>query len=80
MKSAELVLVDIKKMPKTHEELKNWVINKSRDNYLITLMLLKMFKTLLLVVLFQLTSNQSGHSLPLQHLILFQKNLNYFME
>ena len=36
MKSAELVLVDIKKMPKTHEELKNWVINKSKeDNYLI---------------------------------------------
>ena len=31
MKSAELVLVDIKKMPKTHEELKNWVINKSRE-------------------------------------------------
>ena len=31
MKSAELVFVDIKKMPKTHEELKNWVINKSRE-------------------------------------------------
>ncbi len=31
MKSAELVLVDIKKMPKTHRDLKNWVINKSRE-------------------------------------------------
>ena len=36
MKSAELVLVDIEKMPKTHNELKNWVINKSKEaNYLI---------------------------------------------
>ena len=30
MKSAELVLVDVKKMPQTHEELKNWVIKKSK--------------------------------------------------
>ena len=36
MLSADLVLVDIKKMPKTHEDLKNWVIEKSRSkNYLI---------------------------------------------
>ena len=36
MKSAELVLVNIDKMPKTHEGLKNWVINKSRQSdYLI---------------------------------------------
>ena len=36
MLSAKLVLVDIDKMPKTHEELKNWVINKSKDeNYLL---------------------------------------------
>ena len=36
MLSADLVLVDIKKMPKTHEGLKNWVIEKSRSrNYLI---------------------------------------------
>ena len=26
MLSADLVLVDIKKMPQTHEDLKNWVI------------------------------------------------------
>ena len=32
MLSAKLVLVDVEKMPKTHEELKNWVINKSKDN------------------------------------------------
>ena len=31
MKSAELVLVDIKKMPQTHEDLKKWVINKSKE-------------------------------------------------
>ena len=31
MKSAQLVLVDIKKMPKTHEGLKNWVIKKSQE-------------------------------------------------
>ena len=30
-KSAELVLVDKNKMPKTHDELKEWVINKSRE-------------------------------------------------
>lgn len=30
--SAKLVLVDVTKMPKTHEELKLWVINKSREN------------------------------------------------
>ena len=36
MKSAELVLVDVKKMPQTHEELKNWVIKKSKEkNYLL---------------------------------------------
>jgi len=29
--AAELVLVDTKQMPKTHNELKNWVINKSRQ-------------------------------------------------
>ncbi|MFL2676769.1 MAG: oxygenase MpaB family protein [Alphaproteobacteria bacterium] len=32
MLSAELVLIDIKKMPKTHEGLKKWVIEKSREN------------------------------------------------
>ena len=36
MLSAELVLIDIEKMPKTHEGLKNWVIEKSREkNYLL---------------------------------------------
>ena len=36
MKAAELVLINIDKMPKTHEELKIWVMNKSRENnYLI---------------------------------------------
>ena len=36
MKSAELVLVDISKMPKTHESLKEWVISKSKEpEYLI---------------------------------------------
>jgi uncharacterized protein (DUF2236 family) len=34
--AAELVLVDINKMPKTHKELKEWVISKSKDkNYLL---------------------------------------------
>ena len=32
MLSAELVLIDKEKMPKTHEGLKNWVIEKSREN------------------------------------------------
>ena len=32
MLSAKLVLVDVENMPKTHEELKIWVINKSKDN------------------------------------------------
>ena len=51
MKSAELVLVDIGKMPKTHEGLKNWVISKSREaDYLIYTDVAKMFKTLLLGV------------------------------
>jgi uncharacterized protein (DUF2236 family) len=31
MLSAELVKIDIDNMPKTHEELKNWVINKSKE-------------------------------------------------
>ena len=36
MIAAKLVLVDIKKMPKTHDELKEWVIKKSRQSeYLI---------------------------------------------
>ena len=36
MKAAELVLVDIKKMPKTHNDLVNWVKEKSlQKNYLI---------------------------------------------
>ena len=36
MKAAELVLIDSSKMPKTHEELKLWVIEKSKaDNYLL---------------------------------------------
>ena len=30
-KSAELVLIDKNKMPKTHDELKEWVISKSRE-------------------------------------------------
>ena len=34
--SAKLVLVDIDKTPQTHEELKNWVIKKSKEeNYLL---------------------------------------------
>ena len=37
MKAAELVLVDKDKMPKTHDGLKNWVIEKSReDGYLVS--------------------------------------------
>jgi uncharacterized protein (DUF2236 family) len=37
MKAAELVLVDVKKMPDTHEGLKKWVIDKSReDGYLVS--------------------------------------------
>ena len=36
MLAAKLVLVDVSKMPTTHEELKNWVINKSRTrDYLV---------------------------------------------
>ena len=36
MKAAELVLIDKKLMPKTHNELKDWVINKSREeNYIL---------------------------------------------
>jgi uncharacterized protein (DUF2236 family) len=31
MKAADLVLVDTSIMPKTHKELKNWVIDKSRE-------------------------------------------------
>jgi len=34
--AAEMVLVDRKTMPNTHEELKNWVINKSKEkDYLV---------------------------------------------
>jgi uncharacterized protein (DUF2236 family) len=37
MKAAELVLVNTDKMPKTHDELKNWVIEKSQeDSYLVS--------------------------------------------
>ena len=32
MLSAKLVLIDIDSMPKTHEELKNWVTEKSKSN------------------------------------------------
>ena len=36
MTSAKLVLIDVSKMPKTHEELKLWVIEKSKQkNYLL---------------------------------------------
>ena len=36
MLAAELVLIDIEKMPKTHKEIKTWVIEKSRKkDYLI---------------------------------------------
>jgi uncharacterized protein (DUF2236 family) len=36
MIAAEMVLIDISKMPKTHDELKKWVIKKSKENkYLI---------------------------------------------
>ena len=36
MKAAELVLIDKKLMPKTHNELKDWVIKKSREeNYIL---------------------------------------------
>ena len=31
MVAAKLVLIDVNKMPKSHEELKNWVIKKSKD-------------------------------------------------
>ncbi len=31
MKAAELVLVDVEEMPKTHKDLKDWVVNKSRS-------------------------------------------------
>ena len=31
MIAADLVLVDVKEMPQTHDELKNWVISKSRE-------------------------------------------------
>ena len=35
MKSAELVLIKTESMPKTHDDLKNWVIEKSKQsNYL----------------------------------------------
>jgi uncharacterized protein (DUF2236 family) len=37
MKAAELVLIDKNKMPKTHDGLKNWVTEKSReDGYLVS--------------------------------------------
>ena len=32
MLAAKLVLIDIDNMPKTHEELKKWVIDKSKQN------------------------------------------------
>jgi uncharacterized protein (DUF2236 family) len=36
MKSAELVLIDKKLMPQTHNELKDWVVEKSREkDYLV---------------------------------------------
>ena len=36
MLAAKLVLIDVDKMPKTHKELKDWVIDKSKeDNYLL---------------------------------------------
>ena len=36
MLAAELVLIDVDKMPKTHKELKDWVIDKSKEeNYLL---------------------------------------------
>ena len=31
MKAAELVLVDVEEMPKTHKGLKDWVVNKSKS-------------------------------------------------
>ena len=32
MLSAELVLIDVDKMPSTHDDLKNWVLEKSKQN------------------------------------------------
>ena len=37
MVSAKLVLIDIEKMPKTHIDLKEWVIKKSKDKDLLLL-------------------------------------------
>ena len=34
MKAAELVLVDKEKMPKTHNELKDWVTRKIKRRWL----------------------------------------------
>ena len=45
MKSAELVLININEMPQTHEELKQWVIEKSKEkDYLLYTDVAKMLK------------------------------------
>ena len=74
--AAEMVLVDRKTMPKTHEELKNWVIEKSKEkDYLVLTFLI-----LLMVVPFQGILNQYGLLLHLQLLTHYHQNLKTFME
>ena len=81
MKAAELVLVNTKKMPKTHDELKEWVKEKSSEkNYLIYTDVAKDVKDII-----------AGGPVPkhikpiwplshLQHFKPFQKNLKIFMK
>ena len=48
IKAADMVLVDTKLMPETHEELKEWVIKKSRQNdYLVMTDVAKDVKTII---------------------------------
>ena len=76
-----MVLVDKDLMPKTHEELKQWIIEKSREkNYLL--------KTDVAEDVFNIIGggpvphilNPFGHLFLSLLLTLYQKNLKKFME
>ena len=71
-----MVLVDPKQMPTTHEGLKQWVVEKSKEkDYLMMTDVAKDVYEIIGGGSSANTLNRSGHLLHLQHLIHFQKNL-----
>ena len=77
---AEMVLVDVNKIPKTHEGLKQWIIDKSKEkDYLVYTDVAKDVQDIIAGGLFQPILNRFGRLLHLLHSTPFQLNLKIFM-